>query len=62
MRESTIIGAKEIRVCVDWLANSRNTVDHLNLIVLETPSGKQQQSLFDNTSIACMPRNMKLIL
>jgi hypothetical protein len=40
----------------DWLANFSIYVNHLNLIILETPPTKLQKFMFDDISGACKPR------
>ncbi|GAU24368.1 hypothetical protein TSUD_390770 [Trifolium subterraneum] len=46
----------------DWLATSSTTVDHLNLVILETAPSELQQILFDDISRACMLRNVRLMM
>ena len=46
---------------IDWLANFSISVNHLNLIILETPPTELQKLVFDDISEACMPRNVRLI-
>lgn len=45
----------------DWLANFSISVNHLNLIILETPPIELRKLMFDDISGACMPRNVRLI-
>jgi len=45
----------------DWLASFSIYVNHLNLIILETPPTEFQKLMFDDISGACIRRNVRLI-
>jgi len=52
---------REVKRSADWLANFSISVNHLNLILLETPPNELQKLMFDDIFGACMPRNVQLI-